>query len=163
LQAEPDLARLDEGERPLVARALAKDPAQRYPSCRAFIRALQGKPLVSLSDFNLDAMAPELSLVPEPSALPSRLRPQALAQTPGNKSAATELTRCSKVPTALPPRLAGYRFVATQASSLLADVWKATAPDGREYQVKCIYGLAGRDLRSLQETAQRLQALQHPA
>jgi serine/threonine protein kinase len=40
MQAEPDLRSLPEAERPVVARALAKDPAQRFPNCMAFIRAL---------------------------------------------------------------------------------------------------------------------------
>lgn len=40
LQEEPDLRSLPEPERPIVARALSKDPAQRFPSCFAFIKAL---------------------------------------------------------------------------------------------------------------------------
>src|SRR5262245_19295225 len=38
--SEPDLSALPEGDRPLVARALAKDPRQRFPSSLAFVRAL---------------------------------------------------------------------------------------------------------------------------
>jgi hypothetical protein len=40
LQGEPDIRALPEAERPVVLRALAKDPAKRYPSCLAFIRGL---------------------------------------------------------------------------------------------------------------------------
>ncbi len=36
----PDLAMLPEAERPAVARALAKRPEDRWPSCRAFVEAL---------------------------------------------------------------------------------------------------------------------------
>src|SRR5262245_50069703 len=36
----PDLRALPESERPSVARALEKDPAKRFPSCLAFVRAL---------------------------------------------------------------------------------------------------------------------------
>ena len=36
----PDLRALPEAERPVVARALAKDPAKRFPNCLAFVRAL---------------------------------------------------------------------------------------------------------------------------
>lgn len=42
--AEPNLAPLPEADRPIVARALAKDPAQRFPTCTDFIRALLGTP-----------------------------------------------------------------------------------------------------------------------
>src|SRR5262249_20086664 len=37
---EPDLRVLPEADRPVVARALAKDPAKRFPNCLAFVRAL---------------------------------------------------------------------------------------------------------------------------
>jgi serine/threonine protein kinase/Flp pilus assembly protein TadD len=36
----PDLSFLPEAERPVVARALAKEPKQRWPHCKAFIQAL---------------------------------------------------------------------------------------------------------------------------
>jgi formylglycine-generating enzyme required for sulfatase activity len=36
----PDLSMLPESERPAVARALAKKPEERWPSCRAFVEAL---------------------------------------------------------------------------------------------------------------------------
>ncbi len=40
MKEDPDLRALPEAERPVVFRALAKDPARRYPTCIAFIRAL---------------------------------------------------------------------------------------------------------------------------
>ncbi|MCS7021636.1 MAG: protein kinase [Gemmataceae bacterium] len=40
MTAAPDLSMLPEAEREIVARALAKDPEQRFPSCTAFIRTL---------------------------------------------------------------------------------------------------------------------------
>jgi serine/threonine protein kinase len=40
LQAEPDLRALPEQDRPSVARALHKDPQQRFVSCAAFVQAL---------------------------------------------------------------------------------------------------------------------------
>ncbi len=40
LNDEPELRSLPEAERPVVARALAKDPAKRFPNCLAFVRAL---------------------------------------------------------------------------------------------------------------------------
>lgn len=39
-QEEPDLRALPDVERPLVAKALAKDPSKRFPSCMAFVTAL---------------------------------------------------------------------------------------------------------------------------
>jgi serine/threonine protein kinase len=40
LQEEPELRSLPEAERPVVSRALAKDPTKRFPNCMAFVRAL---------------------------------------------------------------------------------------------------------------------------
>ncbi len=37
-QEEPELRALPEAERPIVARALAKDPAKRFPTCLSFLR-----------------------------------------------------------------------------------------------------------------------------
>jgi serine/threonine protein kinase len=39
-QEEPELRVLPEAERPVLARALAKDPNKRFPNCLAFVRAL---------------------------------------------------------------------------------------------------------------------------
>ena len=40
LQEAPELRTLPEAERPVVARALAKEPGKRFPNCMAFVRAL---------------------------------------------------------------------------------------------------------------------------
>jgi serine/threonine protein kinase len=40
MQSEPELRSLPEPERPVVARALSKDPAKRFPNCLAFVRSL---------------------------------------------------------------------------------------------------------------------------
>src|SRR4029077_11071269 len=40
-QAEPQLMSLPAEDRAAVAKALAKNPAERFPSCRAFVAALQ--------------------------------------------------------------------------------------------------------------------------
>src|SRR5262245_6547841 len=44
LNEEPDLRSLPEGDRAVVARALSKDPARRFPNCLAFVRALYTAP-----------------------------------------------------------------------------------------------------------------------
>jgi hypothetical protein len=40
LTEQPDLATLEEAEQKAILKAVAKDPDQRYPSCRAFAEAL---------------------------------------------------------------------------------------------------------------------------
>jgi serine/threonine protein kinase len=41
LNESPDLSSLPESDRPVIARALAKDPANRYPSCVDLVQALE--------------------------------------------------------------------------------------------------------------------------
>jgi hypothetical protein len=40
LYGRPDLEALPEAERPIVGRALAKEPGDRWPDCRSFVEAL---------------------------------------------------------------------------------------------------------------------------
>jgi hypothetical protein len=56
-QEEPELRALPEAERPVVARALAKDPARRFPNCLAFIRALYTARGESRPEFSLGGNA----------------------------------------------------------------------------------------------------------
>src|SRR3984893_8590360 len=43
LQGKPDLSSLPQGDKPIIARALAKNPDQRHPSCKALVHALRGR------------------------------------------------------------------------------------------------------------------------
>ncbi|MCS6852812.1 MAG: protein kinase [Gemmataceae bacterium] len=59
----PELRWLPEAERPIVARALSKDPAKRFPSCLAFIRALYNAsaPVARLEPTRVVEGPPELA------------------------------------------------------------------------------------------------------
>jgi serine/threonine protein kinase len=50
IHREPDLSALPEQERPVVARALARQPEQRWPTCRDFTRALAAASSASRDD-----------------------------------------------------------------------------------------------------------------
>jgi serine/threonine protein kinase len=55
MSEEPDLRPLPESDRAIVLRCLSKDPAKRYPSCTAFVRALLGdnrrpEPIIDISE-----------------------------------------------------------------------------------------------------------------
>jgi eukaryotic-like serine/threonine-protein kinase len=72
LQEQPELRGLAEPERPVLARALAKDPGKRFPNCLAFIRALYTV---------RTARAEPLSLVEAGGSAPGQLRPKSMAET----------------------------------------------------------------------------------
>jgi serine/threonine protein kinase len=70
---EPELRHLPEAERPVVARALAKDSAKRFPNCLAFVRALY------------QARSPvHLETGPAPGVETPILRPKSVADTMEN-------------------------------------------------------------------------------
>ena len=73
----PNLTMLDEPDREPVARALAKDPTQRFPSCQAFVAALGGATLRSELSNGRSASIPLQSRFDEPDRLrvPQSKRP----------------------------------------------------------------------------------------
>jgi serine/threonine protein kinase len=105
LSFEPNLNDLPVADRPLVARALAKVPEQRFESCSDFLRALlsvEPPPAVSTSVrpsgiWRRVLLPPRDEHPPAPPVAPSR-GPQALAPTPIPIQAA-ERTRLVPVPT----------------------------------------------------------------
>ena len=87
LFGRPDLDGLPEAERPILERALAKAPADRWPDCRAFTEALRAIPPDQVPD---ELIAPDDSSTspgnsaPRPGPGPSRLA----RERPGTLTAA---------------------------------------------------------------------------
>jgi len=76
MSEEPELRPLPERDRAVVARALAKDPAKRFPNCVSFIRALGGivsRPEV-LVDIEMPTPPPLRPLSPEERTPPTAPR-----------------------------------------------------------------------------------------
>jgi serine/threonine protein kinase len=69
LNEPPELRALPEAERPIVGRALAKKPEDRWPNCMAFVRAL----------YNVRPPRPEV--VPVESATAAGMRPKTMSDT----------------------------------------------------------------------------------
>src|SRR4029079_18450393 len=65
-QAEPQLTSLPASDRPIIGRALAKKPSDRFPSCRAFVDALmrRAEAVVSPTPIEVPKPAP---ITPAPS------------------------------------------------------------------------------------------------
>jgi hypothetical protein len=105
LYAEPDLSALPEEERPVVARALSKDPRHRWPNCRAFIKALA----------DCRATPAALGAAPPPAAPASR-RALGRKQPPAPGGAASTVTGSAEHPV----RLARSRSSAFGLKMLLA-------------------------------------------
>ncbi len=134
--SEPDLSSLPEGDRVTVARALSKDPDKRFPTCMAFIQALQGndKPAV-----------------------------EAQPSTDTLSQAATTLRAAAQRGPAQARYLPDYQFVNCLGRTPFSESWEARAPDGKRRLVKVLFGVTWTDAASEQEAIAYLQSLRHPA
>src|SRR5207247_2439753 len=111
-QQEPDLQPVPARDRAVLAKALAKNPENRFPSCLDFVRALkaEGAPRDAMSDSDL------LLATSSGETILNRLaetpKPLAVLQKP-----------------ILPDNvLTGYRYLERLANSPLAEIWKVQAP-----------------------------------
>jgi serine/threonine protein kinase len=80
LHEEPDLRALPQPERPILARALAKDPAKRFPNCLAFLRALYTANMPTKAEVILEENDSD-----RPKTLSDTLENIALEQLPGDR------------------------------------------------------------------------------
>jgi serine/threonine protein kinase len=174
-QAEPNLSPLPEADRPVVARALAKDPEQRYASCTDFVRALQeAQPGAAVPAADRAGQerepAPGLRETPTGSGV-SADTPTPYTRAPelrldwDDPEAATEILTPAPGPRAAgapPVRLPGYRFLGRVRTDPVAEVWRVHAPDSRKRLLKLLYGFARPGTGSEKEAIDRLMTLYHP-
>jgi serine/threonine protein kinase len=155
----PDLMAVPEADRPPLARALAKNPDDRFPSCSAFVRALLG----SGSDASATIAMPTGSKpvpatartplpVPKPSANGSGL----LLVTPGER-AALAAGKPTPKPTAPPPltrrtlmRFPGGDYPQSLSASLRFE------PDAGVLRPAILIGIGSFGRRALQQIRCRL-------
>jgi serine/threonine protein kinase len=157
----PDLGALPEAERPLVARALAKDPEERFPTCLDFIRALRavrGQPAEDRAiDSSIDSALASGPVFVTAQAEAEAETDHAMSVTP-HRAAPSKKHKSPPAVAGLP----GYRFVECLGSSPLMEVWLGQAPDGRQRLVKLVYG-AGPERQRFEDALVRYQLLLHPA
>jgi serine/threonine protein kinase len=139
LQHPPDLTVLPEADRPVVARALAKKPEERFPSCSDFIHAL---------------VAGQTEVVSRTVVLPPDPPPASPPRTP---------SRPIRSLASRPPVIDGpadLQLGALVGRTPLTEVWDAHAlRDGEHRHVKIIYGLP----TAHGEPVDRFLDLQHPS
>jgi serine/threonine protein kinase len=149
----PDLTALPASDRCAIARALSKEPRQRFPSCADLIQALQA----SRASRGGDGPANGYRLGEGTSPLPD----------PRQQTADTvnDLNVNATFPVKTGPERSqkDYEYLICLSRSPAAEVWEARAPEGHRCLVKFLYGVSGRDARREAEACQRLQALRHSA
>jgi serine/threonine protein kinase len=116
--AAPDLTPLPAADQAVIGRALAKDPADRFPSCTAFVEALKSSPSDPGADARLMAKAPALRAPSEAQREPA---PELASVFPG------------------------YRVVEEVETGPRGCVVLADAPGGERYRVRLLGGSVVRD------------------
>jgi serine/threonine protein kinase len=167
VQNEPDLHLLPTSDWPAVARALAKNPEERFASCSDFVRAL----LAGSSAVGAVGRGPKGEKPAIPAGHPPLLEKETELlggeEEKSNETVSLAAPKTDPViapPAAEPPCevVAGHRLLQCLGRTPLTEIWKAEAEDGRPQLVKILYGVASRQGRQDEKAIARLQALRHP-
>lgn len=151
-QEDPDLQPLPAHDRAIVARALAKNPDHRFPTCMDFVRALKGDVSSAVrierrSEANLNLAAASSTA----ETVITRFGEATPTPNPAGK-------------TALPEKvLADQRLVNCLENGPLLEAWKIQKPDGTQRRLQILFGLGDPDAPKFKESLARLRAIQHPA
>jgi serine/threonine protein kinase len=163
VQVAPDLSALPEGDRPAVARALAKKPEERFPSCGAFVQALTHGPTVATG-------------LPGPSqvfSVPDRAAPATTKETEGDpphrdtKKVRALLTVEQPV---VRTASTGSEFADLKLLECLSrqpsELWRGLAPDGGKRRIRFLVAADGESLTRLAQLQHRYLAkveVMHPS
>lgn len=140
---KPAIDPLPPGDRPVIARALSKDPGQRFASCSEFVHSLA----------NGSSVRP---VAGRPVSSRSR---NGSAETKSNLSVASTQSLGPAEARVLPD----YHFLNCLGRDPNAETWEAQTMEGKRKQVKFLYGTAASSRKQEQEALQQLQTLRHSA
>lgn len=153
LDRPPDLSMLPEVERPVVARALAKNPQERWPTCRAFIKALVDSYRgVAPAAPSAPAIQAEAETVP-PSSQPPPAQP---STTPGSPVPPSE------GPTLPTPPGITLRGAQRTSEGAHGSTWRAETTTGQAVKVLQLQGMTADARTSLTQSLDRLSRVRHP-
>jgi eukaryotic-like serine/threonine-protein kinase len=160
MNVEPDLSGLPDRDRRIVARALAKDPFKRFPSCKEFVEALP-RGAASLTEVSTEEFAPtrlvqpsadtaqaEYDSAPRTLAIEVAGGPRTLAVTPAELA---EAASAATGPTALPFAEAFSDTDNSQRGSV-----EPLEADGGVLRPTLVIGVGGFGLLALRELRSRL-------
>lgn len=174
---EPDLAALPEWDRPAVAKALAKDPKARFPTCGHFVRALVSgwipNQLVTLAGLEPPRLMPTppatrvqaVTPAKEVSSVPGEVIPRPTCTRPKTDLTSLRTTPPRATPLTMmvrprPTRRADYTLVKRLSVSPVREVWEAHTEGGDVHQVTQIFGWTKRGA-ALEQAVAGLRGLCH--
>ncbi|MBY0232167.1 MAG: protein kinase [Gemmataceae bacterium] len=146
----PDLSRLPEHDRAVMARALAKKPRDRFPSCVQFLNALE------------DATPPAIMVAGRPDT-DHDLSMTQMATTPGARASGlyrrrSRILPAIKIPAASPggDPLEGYKLLDSLGRGPTGELWRAKGPGGANVLVRFV------PHEATDPALERLKSITHP-
>jgi serine/threonine protein kinase len=170
LLGKPDLSRLPEMDREVIARALAKDPDNRFPSCLEFMEALVSWPDPLAKTPTPGSFRAESLRGGEPASrfVTNTENDTPLLVRPKRASASTNDHDPSSVspvgPSLSPPSwlaFLGCKPIARLGRDL-NETWRVLGSDGREQIVRSLSGVVRAD-ETAGQLAGLIRSLKHPA
>jgi serine/threonine protein kinase len=159
MQAIPDLSALPDSDRPSIARALAKDPKDRFPSCSAFMQAL-AVGMTGLSEMRVPARTYfALESDPKPPKLPTAHDSGGLANSTARVRAVKLQALPTPAPAPAPAEFAGLRLLECLSRQPGGELWRSLTPDGRKRFVRFVFDVD--DACAQDDPFARLAQLKH--
>ena len=148
--AEPDLGSLPESDRPVAAQALSKEADQRFPTCMAFVQALEasGKPRqdsASLTETIRNGSTMDGVGNGTNTPLPDAARRDAERRGPAQARF-----------------LPDYQFRGCLGRTPFSETWEARTAEEKRRLVKILFGVTWPEAAHEQEAIESLQAFRHP-
>ncbi len=141
---QPNLEPLPDHDRPIIARALEKDPRKRFGSCMEMVRALN----------QVSAAGRQAS----PVGRLVRPRPSAPGRGQSGHDTRTNVGATQLLGPAEARALPDYEFVNCLGRDPRGETWEVRSPEGQPKLVHVLYGT-----RHDPESLAHLQTLRHPA
>lgn len=161
---KPDLSALPEQDRDIIARALSKNPQDRFGSCTAMVLALAAAALPEEAVCLGGPPEPPSGSVVSPTRMlrartATMMRPKVQLEAKGTVAIATTRTLGPAEARFLPD----YKFTRSLSRDPRGETWQAQAGDGRRKVVHVLYGVCGHGGAPPAEAIAHLQTLRHPA
>lgn len=167
----PDLTALPESDRPVLAKALAKNPSQRFASCLELVHALLGETVPSpLQPAGSGPRRSQVMRSPPngatrnlrlPGSDPTEAKSQADDGWGESPAQVDPIHPPPKSPSGSRELLQGYTFQERLGQGPCGEYWRTRATDGSRKLVQMVYGYPARTQLEEAQILQRLKAMRH--
>lgn len=161
---QPNLEPLPEIDRPIIARALSKDPAERFSNCTELINALfegAGQPAASRGQGSGVRRLSIGSSGEWPVVTGQKLEvgTQAPSEVTSSNHCSLGAGHCSRP--AQGKYVPEYQFEARLGRTPWSESWQGVSSDQRRWLIRLLFGAVGWDPRREQDAIERLHRLEH--